>query len=433
MFNIIVIILSLINIFILLPLFVYLHNKYIKQVMTIPLFVFLMLILVYPIRGLIIYYDNNHAIIPNLYSFNDIIFFNLLLYANLAIILFFVGSLLVFAINIKPLNYFGKINYLKLYKKTYIFNIFLFFIVYFFSLKMQFELRQFGNVKESILSGRNIYYSLFLSLKIYILIFFAFFYFNYNKGKYIFYIIFILLIIEALFSGSKSNFLILLIIIILLYKYGKIKFFYFIIGFILLLLVSTVASIVRFFIVHNLNANFIDVFLFVFSNLNYNFFMQAVNTLTHRFHGMDSLYDIYFYIKNNDYLYGKSLFYFFYAFYPRILWQDKPDIAMGIWFGNNVFEIKDTTVAFWLPGETFLNFGYGGLLLMFLYGMWLAFLDKKLHNNVNLFMMMIYISVFLTIKTHEYSMAAAMSGIIKNLIPVIVYILLLKFFYKIKI
>jgi len=427
--------LSLFNIFIIMPLFIYVHNKYFKKILSIPMMLFLMLLLVYPLRSLFILLDPYHNIIPGVNDYSQEIFSYLLIYANISIFLFFLSFYLLASKKILQVNILYDVNLSVLYKKTHLFNFVLFIVIFYFSLEMASQMSQYGQVQKSIMGGINIYYSLLFSFKSYILVYFAFFYFNYGIGKKFFFLIIFLTVLSSLISGSKSGLVFDLILLLLIYKNGslKLKYSYMIIGFLLLILTSIFANIIRFGNIILKDASLIEKITFVYNNMGVDFFYSALNTLTSRFHGIDSLFNLFLYTENSDLFWGGTLKNFFIAFYPRIFWQDKPDIAMGIWFGHNVFQRQDVTVAFWLPGEAFLNFGYAGVLLVFLYGLFVTFLDKKFHNNNNIFVLMIYISMFFTIKTQEYTIAAALSGLIKNLIPVIVFIFLQIFIYKLKI
>jgi hypothetical protein len=429
--------LSLFNIILLMPLFLYIHNKYIKKIFSIPLLIFLMLILVYPVRGILILLDSSHFIIPGINNYNKNVFASLLIYSNISIILFFLGFLIMSSFKLKQVELFSKVNLINLYKKTYLLNVLLFFILFISSINMAEQMIQYGQVQKTIMGGINIYYSLLFSIKTYVMVFFAYFYFNYNLGKLPFFLVFFLTLIDSFISGSKSELIVNIIVILLIYKNGtlKLKYSYLLAGFGIVILTSVFANIVRFGYGHTFlqNSTFMEKLIFIYQNVKIDFLYSALNTLTHRFHGIDSLYNLYIYLSNHAYMYGKTLMLFFYAFYPRFLWPDKPDIAMGLWFGNNVFNVQDTIVSFWIPGEAFLNFGFFGIFLLFIYGAFLTYLDKKFHNNFNLFTIMIYVSIFLTIKTHEYTIAAAMSGLIKNLIPVFIYFGLLLFFYKVRI
>jgi len=73
-----------------------------------------------------------------------------------------------------------------------------------------------------------------------------------------------------------------------------------------------------------------------------------------------------------EYYYGKTYLWALTGVVPKILWNNKPDLSFGTEFGhasgmlkktNNVTSISVTYI-----GEAYLNFGFFGMAIFFLYG-----------------------------------------------------------------
>ena len=74
--------------------------------------------------------------------------------------------------------------------------------------------------------------------------------------------------------------------------------------------------------------------------------------------------------RNLDFLMGQSYFSVIYGFIPRFLWSDKPAISLGIFIKNEVFGVRGSLggIPPTMPGEAFINFGWWGLIVPFIYG-----------------------------------------------------------------
>ena len=74
--------------------------------------------------------------------------------------------------------------------------------------------------------------------------------------------------------------------------------------------------------------------------------------------------------RNIDFLMGQSYFSVIYGFIPRFLWSDKPAISLGIFIKNEVFGLRGSLggIPPTMPGEAFINFGWWGLIVPFIYG-----------------------------------------------------------------
>jgi hypothetical protein len=74
-------------------------------------------------------------------------------------------------------------------------------------------------------------------------------------------------------------------------------------------------------------------------------------------------------VDRGGFLHGSTLEYLGFAFVPRLLWPAKPKIAKGAWFayriGQAILRPDGTygnSINMTVPGELYLNFGWGGVL-----------------------------------------------------------------------
>ena len=74
--------------------------------------------------------------------------------------------------------------------------------------------------------------------------------------------------------------------------------------------------------------------------------------------------------RNLDFMMGQSYLNVIYGFVPRFLWSDKPAISLGIFVKNEVFGLRGSLggIPPTMPGEAFINFGWWGLIVPFIYG-----------------------------------------------------------------
>ncbi|HEX5179669.1 MAG TPA: hypothetical protein VFW04_10080 [Gemmatimonadaceae bacterium] len=80
------------------------------------------------------------------------------------------------------------------------------------------------------------------------------------------------------------------------------------------------------------------------------------------------------------FLHGATLEYLAFAFVPRFLWAAKPKIAKGAWFANRIGQAilrpdgtYNNSINMTVPGELYLNFGWGGVVVgSYLFGALLA-------------------------------------------------------------
>ena len=80
-------------------------------------------------------------------------------------------------------------------------------------------------------------------------------------------------------------------------------------------------------------------------------------------------------VRNSGLLEGKTMSYIAYAFIPRILWPQKPNVSRGAWFDAYIGQARSakeatTSLGMTATGELYWNFGLPGVLLgMFVIGL----------------------------------------------------------------
>jgi len=85
---------------------------------------------------------------------------------------------------------------------------------------------------------------------------------------------------------------------------------------------------------------------------------------------------------HDGFLHGATLEYLGFAFVPRFLWAAKPKIAKGAWFAYSIGQAirrpngtYGNSINMTVPGELYLNFGWGGVIVgSYLFGALLALL-----------------------------------------------------------
>jgi len=83
--------------------------------------------------------------------------------------------------------------------------------------------------------------------------------------------------------------------------------------------------------------------------------------------------------NKEDFQLGKSYLSIIFAPIPRPLWPDKPVIRIGRFVGQNLYEKGNFTgVPPGIIGESYLNFGWAGVLII---PFFLGFLIKKIYNR----------------------------------------------------
>ncbi len=122
-------------------------------------------------------------------------------------------------------------------------------------------------------------------------------------------------------------------------------------------------------------------------------------------------------------LYGKTISLFFISlFVPRFLWDDKPDIDIGKWFGMEYGYSSfygQSSIAMTLFGEFYLNFWWLGLILgMVFMGSLHAFIYKNLspYKTHDDFKLSVYFICLLTTFNIGTSFAISYAGLVKQLL-----------------
>ena len=74
-------------------------------------------------------------------------------------------------------------------------------------------------------------------------------------------------------------------------------------------------------------------------------------------------------VERDGYQMGATMQYATYAFIPRVLWPEKPNVSRGDWFNKYVGAAAGTSLGITAIGELYWNFGVGGVALgMFVLG-----------------------------------------------------------------
>lgn len=85
------------------------------------------------------------------------------------------------------------------------------------------------------------------------------------------------------------------------------------------------------------------------------------------------------YVSQHDvFLNGQSYYRILYTIIPRFVWSDKPENTQRIVASWLEPGLQDQTIPPGIIGDAYLNFGMMGILILMIYGMFFALLDKKL-------------------------------------------------------
>ena len=85
------------------------------------------------------------------------------------------------------------------------------------------------------------------------------------------------------------------------------------------------------------------------------------------------------YVSQHDsFLHGQSYYRLLYTIIPRFIWSDKPENTQRIVAGWLEPGLKDQTIPPGIIGDAYINFGMMGILILVVFGMFFALLDKKL-------------------------------------------------------
>jgi hypothetical protein len=121
-------------------------------------------------------------------------------------------------------------------------------------------------------------------------------------------------------------------------------------------------------------------------------------------------------VAQQGFLEGESMKYFLYAWVPRVVWPDKPNVTRGDWFDYEVRGTKSSSaLGQTAQGELFWNFGIAGVMLgMMLIGLLVGVLwrisgEAPLGNPIR---MWIYVALTLTMVDMSEAGSAIMGKII---------------------
>lgn len=122
---------------------------------------------------------------------------------------------------------------------------------------------------------------------------------------------------------------------------------------------------------NNYGVNYLDLILEPILSLTYFTDINILSTIIER---MGS---------NIPHLYGSSYFSLLLGLIPRSLWPDKPAISIGLFVKSDVLNLPGTLggIPPTMPGEAYMNFGWLGLFIPFIYGFYLRFFETKVLNN----------------------------------------------------
>jgi hypothetical protein len=107
-------------------------------------------------------------------------------------------------------------------------------------------------------------------------------------------------------------------------------------------------------------------------------------------------------VEREGFKYGATMDYLAYAFIPRIVWPDKPDVTRGAWFTVYLGQARThrdvtTSTGITAIGELYWNFGYAGVVLgMTLIGLFRGYLWRLCgqHPERHPIQFLLYVSLF---------------------------------------
>jgi oligosaccharide repeat unit polymerase len=256
-----------------------------------------------------------------------------------------------------------------------------------------------------------------------------------SKGV-IFGLIFSLELISGLFSGMKSHVIVALLIVSIVYFYSK----KIVPKGMLLALILTLILINPFTSAYRdlINKGAIDTTSFesmfeavpdvVLNSYTGNTFASIFDLgyqlTTSRLSMLESFSVIIKDIsQSGEFWYGRYYVYFpILVFVPRIIWQNKPVVDLGLWFTQTYWNpnaFHSTAITY--PGDFYLNFGLTGVLLgMFFTGIIYRFVYERFKMNVSPSALFIYIFVFLAITNYEGDFVNIYGGAIKQLVELFI-------------
>ena len=267
-----------------------------------------------------------------------------------------------------------------------------------------------------------------------------------------YHLISILLLLLFLFgsflSGSRAGFLHFIFTVLFLYSIlnRKISKSFIIVGFLLVLLSSVIASLSKFYRVHITFAGKYAVSIIdkikIFSNvlLEYSdqispFFIFYL--LINRISMFEPLVRTFEYTGVYvPFQHGQTILLTLKALIPKAIYPERPDTNIGKWFGEMYnFSQGDIFISLGLPGEFYLNFGiYGGIISVFILGLINMLVYSKLRRHLGnlgiLYIYYIYYNLFI-LGFHENYFAYAVNTFIKTSTIFILIIITITLFFKI--
>jgi len=156
--------------------------------------------------------------------------------------------------------------------------------------------------------------------------------------------------------------------------------------------------------------------------------------------GTDSFAAIYTKIKYGElsFLWGEPYSLFMVSFIPRFIYPDKPDVALGMWFTDNIWrdwvEVSRIgtglqSTGFMLPGDFYLNFGIVGVILgTFIVGFFISFFSQRFfyQSGVGVITFSYITFLYFNVVHYLYSFVSYLTAFIRSfLISTIIFIILI--------
>ena len=189
----------------------------------------------------------------------------------------------------------------------------------------------------------------------------------------------ILNIIYTIPTGSKAEILLPFFLLLIIYSIRKKTPTKFILlsALVAIFFISPFSTIYRYISYGSINTKLIEaanIYLYSFSKHYINFLLTFFNGFLMRINQMGVVTAI---VKNTPRIWkfkmGSTYMQFFISLIPRILWHSKPIIGVnGNVFGRDygILKVNDyqTSVGITWIGEMFINFGWFGIIIAFLWG-----------------------------------------------------------------
>ena len=166
-----------------------------------------------------------------------------------------------------------------------------------------------------------------------------------------------------------------------------------------------------------------------------------LSSMTSRFIGIDTLANIIGAIDLG--VVEHKIGYIFYllsiGLVPRFIFHDKPEIALAIWYTDNIWntyvlENGYQGTGMYIPGEFYLNFGAVGVVIgMLIYGYLLGLLYKvTFYNSYKMFSFVFISTMSIYYIIYEFTFSAWVIGFIRTYFMLYIYSILLLLLMKIR-